>query len=261
MNVFGLDVPAPSSVWYGCMITAPRSPQYAFSVPIMSWKFTRRRLRIVLDGNMVGMEKDVLVSRVDAYKTKSGNTRFVLRDEDGNEYTTFKEEIARQAVAAEGRRARIEFHEQQRNGFTNVYLDRVEPLEEAEEGAPRHGRGRVGGGGRGGAVARRHGRAGSADPSEGALRAAEAVPGRGRRRHPPRRRGVTVRDTPGAWHRAQLSGSDAGTSHGAYRKLADGLVRRLSATCPASDAGHGWTARRGRPRCGGGSRRGTRTTT
>jgi hypothetical protein len=79
------------------------------------------------------MDKEVQVARVDAYKTKSGNTRFVLRDDDGNEYTTFKEDIARQAVAAEGRRARIEFHEQQRNGFTNVYLDRVEPLEEAEE--------------------------------------------------------------------------------------------------------------------------------
>ena len=34
------SVPAPSSVWYGCMITAPRSAQYAFSAPIMSWKFT-----------------------------------------------------------------------------------------------------------------------------------------------------------------------------------------------------------------------------
>jgi hypothetical protein len=79
------------------------------------------------------MEKDVLVERVDAYKTKSGNTRFVLRDSDGNEYTTFKEAIARQAVAAEGKRARIEFHEQQRNGFTNVYLDRVEPLEGDDE--------------------------------------------------------------------------------------------------------------------------------
>lgn len=78
------------------------------------------------------MEKEVQVERVDAYKTKSGNTRFVLRDGDGNEYTTFKEAIARQAVAAEGKRARIEFHEQQRNGFTNVYLDRVEPLEDAD---------------------------------------------------------------------------------------------------------------------------------
>jgi hypothetical protein len=115
------------------MITAPRSPQYAFSVPIISWKFTRGRLRIVLDGNSSLVEKEVHVTRVDAYKTRSGNTRFVLRDEDGNEYTTFKEDIAREAVAAEGRRARIEFHEQQRNGFTNVYLDRVEPLGEAED--------------------------------------------------------------------------------------------------------------------------------
>jgi hypothetical protein len=76
------------------------------------------------------MEKDVMVTKVDAYKTRSGNTRFVLRDEDGNEYTTFKEAIARQAIAAEGSRAHIEFHEQQRDGFNNVYLDRVEPLDD-----------------------------------------------------------------------------------------------------------------------------------
>lgn len=77
-------------------------------------------------------EKEVAVREVQALQTQSGNMRFVLRDEDGNEYTTFKEPIAKQAVAAEGRRARIEFHEQQRNGFTNVYLDRVEVLEEPE---------------------------------------------------------------------------------------------------------------------------------
>jgi hypothetical protein len=75
----------------------------------------------------------VHVAEVKAFRTQSGNTRFVLRSEDGREFTTFKEAIARQAIAAEGRRARIEFHEQERNGFTNVYLDRVEPLE--EEGA------------------------------------------------------------------------------------------------------------------------------
>jgi hypothetical protein len=79
-------------------------------------------------------EKDVVVAEVQAFKTQSGNTRFVLRADDGAEYTTFKEAIAKQAVAAEGRRARIEFHEQQRNGFTNVYLDRVEVLEEPDEG-------------------------------------------------------------------------------------------------------------------------------
>jgi hypothetical protein len=78
------------------------------------------------------MEKEVRVADVSAYQTKSGNTRYVLRDENGNEYTTFKEDIARQAVAAEGKPARIEFHEQQRGEFTNVYLDGVEPLEEED---------------------------------------------------------------------------------------------------------------------------------
>jgi hypothetical protein len=38
----------------------------------------------------------------------------------------------RQAVAAEGRRARIEFHENQRGQYTNVYLDKVEPTGPAE---------------------------------------------------------------------------------------------------------------------------------
>ena len=75
----------------------------------------------------------VTVAEVKAFKTQSGNTRFVLRDHEGREYTTFREQIARDAVAAEGRRARITFHEQQRGNFTNVYLDAVEPLEEASD--------------------------------------------------------------------------------------------------------------------------------
>jgi hypothetical protein len=76
--------------------------------------------------------REVRVQEVKAFKTSSGNTRFVLVDDTGNEYTTFREGIARKAVEAEGRRARIKFHEQERNGFTNVYLDAVELLEEAE---------------------------------------------------------------------------------------------------------------------------------
>ena len=77
-------------------------------------------------------EREVDVEEVKAFKTQSGNTRFVLRADDGSEYTTFKEAIARDAVAAEGKRARIGFHEQERNGFTNVYLDKVEVLDEPE---------------------------------------------------------------------------------------------------------------------------------
>jgi hypothetical protein len=83
-------------------------------------------------------EETVTVERVEARKTQSGNTRFVLVDDSGRQFTTFKEPIARQALAAEGRRAKITFHEQQKGQFTNVYLDAVEPLEgeadpEAEE--------------------------------------------------------------------------------------------------------------------------------
>jgi hypothetical protein len=79
-------------------------------------------------------EETVNVERVEAHKTQSGNTRFVLVDDSGREFTTFKEPIARQAVAAEGRRARIKFHETQRGNYTNVYLDAVEPLPEENAG-------------------------------------------------------------------------------------------------------------------------------
>jgi hypothetical protein len=51
------------------------------------------------------MDKTVKVADVSGYRTKSGNIRFVLRDEDGNEYTTFKEEIGRRALELEGRPA------------------------------------------------------------------------------------------------------------------------------------------------------------
>jgi hypothetical protein len=79
-------------------------------------------------------EAVVTVAEVKGFKTQSGNTRFVLRDDAGREFTTFREQIARDALAAEGRRARITFHEQQRGNFTNVYLDAVEPLEGEHEG-------------------------------------------------------------------------------------------------------------------------------
>ena len=83
------------------------------------------------------MDATVTVRDVKALKTRSGTVRFVLVDDAGKEYTTFRPEIGEQARQALGRRARIEFHEQQRGGFTNVYVDRVEALDEPEgsEGA------------------------------------------------------------------------------------------------------------------------------
>jgi hypothetical protein len=79
-------------------------------------------------GNARSMESTVQVADVRTFQTKSGNTRYVLRDDSGKEYTTFREEIGRAALAAQGQKARIEYHEEQRGGFQNVYLDAVEPL-------------------------------------------------------------------------------------------------------------------------------------
>jgi len=84
------------------------------------------------------MQETVSVRDVKALKTRSGTVRFVLVDDSGREFTTFRPEIGERARQALGKRARIEFHEQQRGEFTNVYLDRVEPLDEPGGGAPAH---------------------------------------------------------------------------------------------------------------------------
>ena len=72
------------------------------------------------------MQADVRIASVETTETRSGHTRYVVSDDSGREYTTFRPQIGAAAKAAEGQRARIEFHEQQRNGFTNVYLDKPE---------------------------------------------------------------------------------------------------------------------------------------
>lgn len=74
------------------------------------------------------MNAEIEVAEVRAFDTKGGNTRYVVRSSGGDEYTTFREAIGRAAMAAEGRSARIEFHEQQRGQYRNVYLDKIEVL-------------------------------------------------------------------------------------------------------------------------------------
>jgi hypothetical protein len=73
------------------------------------------------------MEAEVFVAEVEETTTRSGNTRFVLRDRDGREYSTFRPAIGKQAARFRGQRARIEFHEEDRGGFHNVYLDAIAP--------------------------------------------------------------------------------------------------------------------------------------
>ena len=77
-------------------------------------------------GTGAGVEATVLVRSVEPVQSRSGNTRYVLTDEDGNEYVTFREEIGKRAAEFRGKRARIEYHETQRGNFRNVYLDRIE---------------------------------------------------------------------------------------------------------------------------------------
>lgn len=76
------------------------------------------------------METVTTVEEVRTADTRGGNTRFVVRDSDGNEYTTFREAIGAQARALSGRRVRIRYHETQRGQYTNVYVDEVEPVDE-----------------------------------------------------------------------------------------------------------------------------------
>jgi hypothetical protein len=82
------------------------------------------------------MDAVVTLAEVEPVKTRSGTIRFVVRDTDGNEYTTFRESIGQRAQALEGKRVRIEYHEQQRGQYTNVYLDKVEPAPPEADGDP-----------------------------------------------------------------------------------------------------------------------------
>ena len=77
------------------------------------------------------------VARIDdvmTFETRTGNTRYVVRDSSGNEYTTFRESIGQAAQRLEGKRVRLEYHETKRGQYTNVYLDKVEPAPEPAGG-------------------------------------------------------------------------------------------------------------------------------
>src|SRR5215212_984665 len=80
------------------------------------------------------MDAVVTIDEVRTFDTRGGNVRYVVRDGDGNEYTTFREPIGNRARELEGTRARIEYHEEQRGQYQNVYLDKVERAPASESG-------------------------------------------------------------------------------------------------------------------------------
>jgi hypothetical protein len=72
------------------------------------------------------MEAVVTIAEVRTFDTRGGNVRYVVRDTDGHEYTTFREGIGQKAMELQGQRVRIEYHEEERGQYTNVYLDKIE---------------------------------------------------------------------------------------------------------------------------------------
>jgi hypothetical protein len=83
------------------------------------------------------MEAVTTIEDVRTFETRRGNVRYVVRDADGKEYTTFREAIGDKANELQGQRVRIEYHEEQRGDYTNVYLDKVEAAP-AEAGGAEH---------------------------------------------------------------------------------------------------------------------------
>jgi hypothetical protein len=82
------------------------------------------------------MEVVSTLQEVRSFETRNGNARFVARDADGKEYTTFRESIGQRAKELQGTRVRITYHEEQRGQYANVYLDKVEPVEETDQSGP-----------------------------------------------------------------------------------------------------------------------------
>jgi hypothetical protein len=76
-------------------------------------------------------DAEITVTAVERKEARSGSVRWVLTDDGGKEYTTFRPNIGEEAERHQGKRARIKFHEEERNGFQNVYLDGIEPLGDA----------------------------------------------------------------------------------------------------------------------------------
>jgi hypothetical protein len=74
---------------------------------------------------MTAMEVVSTLIEVRAEPTRGGNARYVAKDADGREYTTFREEIGEHARRLAGRVVRITFHEERRSHYANVYLDEI----------------------------------------------------------------------------------------------------------------------------------------
>lgn len=75
------------------------------------------------------MEAVAVLEDVRAFQTRGGNARYVARDADGRQYTTFREAIGERTKELEGSRVRITSHAEQRGDYTEVHLHKLEPMQ------------------------------------------------------------------------------------------------------------------------------------
>jgi hypothetical protein len=75
--------------------------------------------------NRTTTEIETSIESVDEVQTRNGKTRYAVRDAEGREFTTFRPGIGQEAKQFEGRRARVRYSEEDRNGFHNVYLEAI----------------------------------------------------------------------------------------------------------------------------------------
>lgn len=82
-------------------------------------------------------EEEIRVAELKTFETKSGSRYFVLVDDQGREYSTFEEQVAAKLPGLEGKRVRIIYHLEEREGFTNRHLDDIELRTGEQELSPR----------------------------------------------------------------------------------------------------------------------------
>jgi hypothetical protein len=82
------------------------------------------------------VERVAVLTEVRTVRAPSGTVRYIARDADGHEYTTFREDIGERARQLQNQRVRIGYHQERRGQYDNTYLDRIEPAEPEGGTAP-----------------------------------------------------------------------------------------------------------------------------
>jgi hypothetical protein len=73
-------------------------------------------------------EEEVRIAEIKAFNTKNGHTRYVLVDDRGKEYSTFKEQIAAKLPGLEGKKVRITYEAADREISPRDLFAKLQPF-------------------------------------------------------------------------------------------------------------------------------------